>query len=129
LFHLADVFLVKAGGNNFDLVIDNLQTYFNVAFNIFNYGFMQWGYSTMSQTMTAAEGTQNMVLGLPRGKALGGTHSINAAACVQVNEENFDHIADELKIITTGNGDLLGIVKLGRDKWVRKISSPLHRKF
>jgi choline dehydrogenase len=126
-FASADVLLVEAGGDNFDPAIDNLQSYFNVAFNSFNYGFMQWGYSTTPQRMTAAAaGTQNMVISLPRGKALGGTHSINAAAYVQANKEDFDNIADELNdpdwnwqrtaSLRANLERSLGIVELGRDQ-------------
>jgi choline dehydrogenase len=94
----ADVLLIEAGGDNFDPAIESIHQYFNVAFNSYNYGFMQWGYSTTEQTMEGAglEAPSSKIISLPQGKVLGGTHSINAAAYVQASAEDFNLIAEEL---------------------------------
>jgi choline dehydrogenase len=131
----ADVLLIEAGGDNFNPAIESLHQYFNVAFNSYNYGFMQWDYSTTEQTMKGAslhqeivlEAPSSKVISLPRGKVLGGTHSINAAAYVQANAEDFNLIAEELgdsewdwkftKNLRSGLEERLGgILELGIDQ-------------
>jgi choline dehydrogenase len=76
--------------------------------------------------MTGAEEPQSKVFDLPRGKTLGGTHSINAAAYVQANADDFNDIARELGDSTwewTATASLrskleneLGIVKLAEEQ-------------
>ena len=123
----AHVLLIEAGSDNFDPAIPDLKQYYDVAFNTHSFGWLKWGYQTVDQKMMAAqqsEVTTARKIDLPRGKALGGTHSINACAYVQANAEDFNSIAREL-----GDSDwewertrplrnrlekTLGIVELGR---------------
>ena len=91
------VLLVEAGGDNFDPSITNLSGYFDVAFNTFNYGFLQWGFQTTPQELKGVgEEVAPREIALPRGKCLGGSHSINAGAFVQGHTSDFDTIAVEL---------------------------------
>lgn len=91
------ILLVEAGGDNFDPSITNLSGYFDVAFNTFNYGFLQWGLQTTPQELKGVgEEVEPREIALPTGKCLGGTHSINACAFVQGHASDFDTIAAEL---------------------------------
>lgn len=93
----ADVLLLEAGGDNTDPSIDSLFQYFNVAFNTLNFGWLQWGYESTPQTLQGAGvSVTPKTIGLPRGRALGGTHSINAAAYVQAHADDFNTIATDL---------------------------------
>ena len=127
-----NVLVIEAGGDNLDPYIEdiNQNNYFNIAFNTFNFGFLQWGYSTTEQFMAGAGNattqSSGKILTIPRGKTLGGTHSINAAAYVQANAEDFNQIAEVLddkswEWYKTGNfrsklESKLGIVELGLDQ-------------
>jgi hypothetical protein len=64
------VLLIEAGGDNDDPNIDNLSQYFNVAFNSWNFGFMNWGYATMEQVVAGTEEPQNKVIELLEEKLL-----------------------------------------------------------
>lgn len=91
------ILLIEAGGDNFDPSITNLSGYFDVAFNTFNYGFLQWGLQTTPQELRGlGEEVEPREIGLPMGKCLGGSHSINACAFVQGHSSDFDTIAAEL---------------------------------
>lgn len=87
---------VSVGGDNTDPNISSMYGYFNVAFNPFNYGFLQWGFQTTPQELAGAgAGIAPKQIGLPMGKVLGGSHSINACAYVQGHASDFDRIAEE----------------------------------
>ena len=91
------VLLVEAGGDNSDPSITNLSGYYDVAFNTYNYGFLQWGLQTTPQELTGVgKDVEPLEFSLPMGKCLGGTHSINACAFVQGHKSDFDTIATEL---------------------------------
>lgn len=124
----AYVLLIEAGSDNTDPAISDLKQYFNVAFNPYNFGWLKWGYETVDQTMSAAsEGEVTpRKIDLPRGKVLGGTHSINAGAYVQANSEDFNAIARQLgdrdwawnstRNLRNRLERTLGIVEIGRDQ-------------
>ena len=91
------VLLIEAGGDNSDPSITNLSGYYDVAFNTYNYGFLQWGLQTTPQELKGfGEEVQPVEFSLPMGKCLGGSHSINACAFVQGHESDFDTIASQL---------------------------------
>ena len=93
----ANVLLVEAGGDKSDPNISSMFGYFNVAFNSYNYGFLQWGFQTTPQQFAGAGTTvAERSISLPMGKVVGGSHSINAAAYVQAHASDFDNIAEEL---------------------------------
>jgi choline dehydrogenase len=124
----AHVLLLEAGGDNTDPALDSMFQYFSVAFNTFNYGYLQWGYQTTPQPLAGAGAplATNKTIGLPRGRVLGGCDSINAAAYVQGNAEDFNKIATTLGDSSWSWSKLqsfraqleatLGITKLGTEQ-------------
>jgi|UniRef100_A0A8J9X4R4 choline dehydrogenase len=98
----ADVLLIEAGGDNTDPAIDSLRSYFDLAFGaLFNpfsgFKWIQWGYFSTEQTLAGAgAGATPKTFGIPRGRVLGGSHSINACAYVQANADDFNNIAAEV---------------------------------
>lgn len=94
----ANVLLLEAGGDKTDPNISSMFGYFNVAFNPYNYGFLQWGFQTTPQQFAGAGvRVPERSISLPMGKVVGGSHSINAAAYVQAHASDFDSIAKELR--------------------------------
>ena len=96
--HGYQVLLVEAGGDDRDPSVQDMGGYFNVAFNPFNFGFLQWGLESTPQTLEGI-GDANVAartITLPMGKLLGGSHSINAAAFVQGHPSDFDRIAENV---------------------------------
>lgn len=98
----ANVLLVEAGGDNTDPAVTNIRDgYFKVAFNLnaffgfVDYTFTKWGYRTTPQGLAGAGAgaPAPREIDLPAGQILGGSGSINAAAYVQANKQDFDDIA------------------------------------
>ncbi|WP_298772444.1 GMC family oxidoreductase [uncultured Shewanella sp.] len=88
------VLLLEAGGDDSEPAIKDMKQYYNVAFNRFSYGFMNWHFVTEDQIF--ADGTGPVSFALPQGKTLGGSHSINATAFVTGHRDDFNDIADEI---------------------------------
>ena len=88
------VLLLEAGGDNTDPAIKNMKEYFNVAFNPFDFGFLNWNYKTTPQNFL--EGSDPKIFTLPQGRVLGGSHSINATAFVTGHRNDFNRIARQL---------------------------------
>ncbi|WP_299005745.1 GMC family oxidoreductase N-terminal domain-containing protein [uncultured Shewanella sp.] len=88
------VLLLEAGGDDSEPAIKDMKQYYNVAFNQFSYGFLNWHFVTEDQVF--ADGTGPVTFHLPQGKTLGGSHSINATAFVTGHRDDFNHIAREI---------------------------------
>lgn len=89
-----NVLLLEAGGDDSEPAIKDMKQYYNVAYNSFSYGFMNWNFMTNNQIF--ADGTGPVKFNIPQGKTLGGSHSINAAAFVTGHRDNFNDIADKI---------------------------------
>jgi choline dehydrogenase len=85
------VLLLEAGGDNTDPAVGDMQNYFDVAFNTYSYDFLQWGYKTQPQPAL-----NNRTVPIPRGRVLGGSHSINAAALVLGSPSDWDTISKDI---------------------------------
>ncbi|WP_299495120.1 GMC family oxidoreductase N-terminal domain-containing protein [uncultured Shewanella sp.] len=88
------VLLLEAGGDDSEPAIKDMTQYYNVAFNPFSYGFLNWHFVTQEQVFV--DGTGPVTFNLPQGKTLGGSHSINATAFVTGHRDDFNYIADEI---------------------------------
>ena len=64
------VLLLEAGGDDSEPAIKDMAQYYNVAFNQFSYGFLNWHFVTEDQIL--ADGTGPVTFHLPQGKTLGG---------------------------------------------------------
>ena len=92
----AKVLVLEAGGDDSDPAVTSMTGYYNVAFNTFNYGFLNWAFTTTEQSIATAGSAEPSVFSLAAGRLLGGSSSINAGAFVMGHRQDFDLIAEEL---------------------------------